>query len=68
MIEINQQERVQKLSEKYQIQCIQFFQEILNLQVEIEIRDKKIEELEHKLVELESTEKEEVNVDSTSNI
>lgn len=62
-MEINQQEYTRELSKKYQIQCIQFFQEILNLQVEIELRDKKIEQLESKLAELEG-----VDVNSTPNI
>lgn len=70
----NQQEYIQRLSEKYQLQCLQFFQEILNLQVQIEIRDKKIEELESKLAELDTQPVEEpdeldkeVDVNTTSN-
>lgn len=61
MEQINSQEYSQKLSEKYQLQCLQFFQEIMNLQTQVELKDRKIEELELKLAN------EEVDVDSTSN-
>jgi hypothetical protein len=54
-MDINSQEFAQKLSEKYQIQCLQFFQEILSLQVQMDLKDKKIEELNfQKLAELDS--------------
>lgn len=61
-MEINPQEFAQKLSEKYQLQCLQFFQEILSLQTELELKNKHIAELESKLEKQEG-----VNVNSTSN-
>jgi len=69
-MDINSQEYAQKLSEKYQLQCLQFFQEILNLQVQIEIKDKQIKELELQLreneAELIEPEQKIVNVNTTS--
>jgi len=76
-MEINSQEYTQKLSEKYQLHCLQFFQEIIVLQTQIELKDKQIKDLESKLAELEievildelpeSVNIEEINVNSTVN-
>lgn len=59
----NSQEYAQKLAEKYQFQCLQFFQDILDLQVQVDLKNKKIQELELQLAEQEG-----VDVSSTPNI
>lgn len=66
-METNSPDFAQKLAEKYRLQCLQFFQEILSLQVQIELKDEKIKELESKLADLEASNNEELNVNSTLN-
>lgn len=69
-MEFNQEQYQQKLSEKYEVQCLRFFQEILSLQAQIDLKDQKIQELEYSLKKQkisEEVEHEDLNVNSTTN-